>query len=97
MIRVCVAAGALLLAAGCGSSSAAAPAKTVTVAPTPTVSFDDMGRHACDAASKDAWLAAQGAAKLSMVKDLQDLALREEQLGNHQLIKAWCAQNYHGQ
>jgi hypothetical protein len=89
-------AGVLLLAAGCaGGTIAPAPTVTVTVTPTPSVSFDEQGRRACDAAAQDAWLAALAIAKLSSITELQDLALREEQLGNHELIKQWCARNYH--
>jgi hypothetical protein len=54
------------------------------------------GREACQLAGQDAWLVALADAKLSTVTELQDVALREEQLGNHDLIKAWCAQHYHG-
>jgi hypothetical protein len=36
------------------------------------------------------------AAKMSTITELQDLALREQQLRNITLIKAWCAKNYHG-
>lgn len=97
MTRQVLVAGILLLAAGCGGGVAApAVTVTVTVTPTPSVSFDEQGRRTCEAAAQDAWLAAMAMAKLSSVTELQDLALREEQLGNHDLIKQWCAQNYHG-
>jgi hypothetical protein len=94
MFRGLVVVGALLLAAGCGSGTSAAPAKTVTVAPTPSISWDDNGRVACDSALDGAYSTAQVAAKMSTITELQDLALREQQLGNVTLIKAWCAKNY---
>ena len=87
---------ALMFAAGCGSGGSPAVPPTVTVTATPSVSLDARGRAACDAAAKDAWLFAVEEAKLSMVRELQDVALREEQLGNHELVKAWCAEHYRG-
>jgi hypothetical protein len=89
-------AGVVLLAAGCGSGGSPAVPPTVTVTATPSVTLDAKGREACELAARDAWLVALADAKLSLVTELQDVALREEQLGNHELIKAWCAQHYHG-
>jgi hypothetical protein len=89
-------AGVLLFAAGCGSGGTPAVPPTVTVTATPSVSLDADGRSACQQAEQDAWLLALGLAKRSMVTELQDVALREEQLGNHDLVKAWCAQHFHG-
>jgi hypothetical protein len=96
MLKGLTVAGVLLLAAGCGSSGAATPAKTVTVTPSASISWDEQGNIACQMALKDAYLAAQQSAKLSTITELQDLALRESQLQNVTLIKAWCQQHYHG-
>jgi hypothetical protein len=90
-------AGVLLFAAGCGADggSPAVP-PTVTVTATPSIVLDADGREACQQAEQGAWLLALGLAKRSLVTELQDVALREEQLGNHDLIKAWCAEHYRG-
>lgn len=96
MFKELAAAGALLLAAGCGSSGAAAPAKTVTVTPSASIAWDDDAKVACQQAAAGAWSTARIAAKTSSVKDLQDLALREEQTGATDLVKVWCQQHYHG-
>lgn len=96
MVRGLVVTGTLLLAVGCGSGGAASPAKTVTVTPSASISWDEQGNIACQMALKDAYLAAQQSAKLSAITELQDLALREQQLRNVTLIKTWCAKNYHG-
>lgn len=95
MLKGLAIAGALLLAAGCGSGSAS-PAKTVTVTPSASIAWDDQGRVACDSALSGAYSTAQVAAKMSTITELQDLALREQQLRNVTLIKAWCQQHYHG-
>jgi hypothetical protein len=96
MLKRLVIAGVLLSAAGCGSGGTPAVPPTVTVTATPSVSLDAKGREACQLAAQDAWLVALADAKLSTVTELQDAALREEQLGNHDLIKVWCQQHYHG-
>jgi hypothetical protein len=92
----CVVVGVLLFAAGCGSGGSPAVPPTVTVTASPSVVLDAKGREACQLAGRDAWLVALADAKLSTVTELQDVALREEQLGNHDLIKVWCAGHYHG-
>jgi hypothetical protein len=94
MLKRLAVAGVLLFAAGCGGSGSPAVPPTVTV--TASVTLDAKSREACQLAGQDAWLVALATAKLSTVTELQDVALREEQLGNHDLIKAWCAQHYHG-
>lgn len=89
--------GVLAMAGGCGSADNTAEppvSVTVTVTPTPSISWDQRGRDACDEAASDAWLVALANAKMSLIRDLQDVALREEQLGNNGLIKAWCAEHY---
>ena len=98
MVKGLVAAGVLLLVAGCSSSGTTTgpPRATVTVTASPSISFDAKGRETCQLAAQDAWLVALADAKLSLVRDLQDLALREEQLGNRELIKEWCAEHYRG-
>jgi predicted component of type VI protein secretion system len=96
VLRVAVA-GALVVVCGCSAADNTAKppvAVTVTVTPTPTISWDQRGRDACDEAASDAWLVALANAKMSLIRDLQDVALREEQLGNNGLIKAWCAEHY---
>jgi hypothetical protein len=97
MFKALIAGGVLLFAAGCGSDggSPAVP-PTVTVTASASIVLDADGRSACQQAEQDAWLLALGLAKRSTVTELQDVALREEQLGNHDLIKAWCAEHYRG-
>ena len=96
MLRVLAVTAALMFAVGCGSDGSPAVPPTVTVAASPSISLDAKGREACQLAARDAWLVALADAKLSMVTELQDVALREERLGNHDLIKAWCAEHFRG-
>jgi hypothetical protein len=84
MLRGLVVTGALLLAAGCGSHAAATPK------PTPSVSWDDMGRKACAAAKDNADPAMEIDAPMSAMPEMA--ALRDDP----RLLKAWCAENYHG-
>jgi predicted component of type VI protein secretion system len=96
VFRVAVA-GVLVTVCGCsaaGNTAEPPVTATVTVTPTPSISWDQRGRDACDEAVQDAWLVALANAKMSLIRDLQDVALREEQLGNHDLVKAWCAEHY---
>lgn len=97
MVRL-LALAVLVGVAGCSGSGtpAAPPTVTVTATPTPAVSLDADGRSACEQAKQGAWLLALGLAKRSLVTELQDVALREEQLGNHELLKAWCAEHSSG-
>lgn len=48
MIRMCVVAGALLLAAGCGGGASSPSAKTVTATATPSAAVDANARAACN-------------------------------------------------
>lgn len=89
MLRAVLAAGVLVLAAGCGSH----PSPAASDGPTP-IAFDDDATVACQQAAAGAWSTARIAAKTSSVEELQDVALREERTGATGLVKAWCVKNY---
>lgn len=91
MLRAVLAAGALCVVAACGGSThpAAAPSKTATTAPSPSISWDLLGRRACESAAKGEELTAEADAKISKMPELSSL-------GGYSAVKAWCAENYHG-
>ncbi|MGI5232874.1 hypothetical protein [Actinoallomurus sp. CA-142502] len=73
MLRVCVAAGALLLAAGCGGHGvAASPVKTVTA--TPKVTIDEQATEMCHKLAEARTLEAN--AKYAQVNDVRALTMR---------------------
>lgn len=74
MLRVCVVAGALLLAAGCGGGASASPTKTVTVTPTPKVTIDEQATEMCHKLAEARTLEAN--AKYAQVNDVRALTMR---------------------
>lgn len=92
MLKAVLTAGALcVVAVGCGSSHpAAAPSKAVTAAPPlPSISWDLLGRRACQSAAKGEDLTAEADAKISKMPELSSLS-------GYSAVKVWCSTNYHG-
>jgi uncharacterized protein (DUF2147 family) len=77
-----------LAAAGCGGRGAAQAKAT----PSPTIAWDIAGKLACVQAARNDSVT-RITAKASSITELQNTALREEQLNTIGLIKVWCAKN----